>query len=116
MLKTRVLRSWINDLSKTILLDSGEALHQWVLYYVVEHSTWYFDETEYRIVYDLAVVQISCLLADFGKLSLHLLLQVLSLLGCNLGKILAIASVDNATTAVYQQTAILDDAILANFL
>ena len=53
---------------------------------------------------------------DRGKLGGHLLLQLLSLLGGNLGEVLAAGGVDDASGGVHKQSAVPGHAVAADFL
>lgn len=57
MLEAGVLRSGIDHTRQAQLLNAGKALCQWMPYDIVKQSTGNLDESEYRIIDDLAIVQ-----------------------------------------------------------
>ena len=96
MLEARMPGTGLDHRGQTELVDAVQTLKQWMLYDAVEQSTWYLDKPENRIVDNLRVVHMGNELSDLFQFVGHLLLKYPGFLGSDLGKILAIGSVDNA--------------------
>ena len=58
MLKAGVLGTRVNDRSEPVLLDAGQPLHERMLHDVKKDTFGDFDESEYRIIDDFAVIHL----------------------------------------------------------
>ena len=57
MQESGMLWSWVHEIRHTELFYPRKPLHQRMLYYIQKQSARNLDESEYRIVYYLAIVQ-----------------------------------------------------------